>query len=489
MPQRGFASAYAVGQRRTERQRKASRLFSSTKEETVSSLRIPLANRLQGLDAPTVWHEFSPLAAEYKSVNLGQGFPDWNPPSFCLEAMKKSTNPQYGRNANQYARPYAHMPLAEVLAEDYTTKWQDKLPASLLLLDPSTQVATATGVTNVLYCALQGLINPGDEVLLLEPYFDIYSSQVQMAGGKCNYCPLRPVLENIEEGASAVYTLDLDEFEAHLTKNTKAVILNTPHNPTGKMFSQQELSGIADILAKHPNVVVLADEVYEHIVFDTDREPHTSIATVDGGKLWHRTLTMSSAGKTFSCTGWKVGWAVGPPELVKAVTSVQQWCNFSPVTPTQDAIAQSLQHARQPFRSENDDVTYNTYYEWLAADYKSKRQLLIESLQAAGMTPIIPNGGFFIMADTAGIDFPYDDIAATQQSIAMPGFNEGKKMPRDWALSRWLTQQVGVTAIPPSAFFSLENVNLASNTLRFAFCKGQPTLLEAKERFQKYFAP
>ncbi|KAL3907091.1 MAG: hypothetical protein SGARI_003708, partial [Bacillariaceae sp.] len=229
-----------------------------------------------------------------------------------------------------------------------------------------------------------------------------------------------------------------------------------------------------------------------HIVFDTTTEPHLSIATVDNGKLWHQTLTLSSAGKTFSCTGWKVGWAIGPAPLVTAVTSVQQWCNFSPVTPTQDAIAQALVQAREPFQAAENQgdngKLYQNYYEWLAADYMHKRQLLADALETAGMTPILPNGGFFIMADTSTIDFPYDEIASTQQSVAMPGFAQGRKMPRDWALSRWLTQTVGVTAIPPSAFYSLGNVDLASNTLRFAFCKGEPTLLEAKERFEKYFA-
>ncbi|KAG7375037.1 pyridoxal phosphate-dependent transferase [Nitzschia inconspicua] len=441
-----------------------------------------LAHRLDGLDQPTVWQEFSPLATQYNSINLGQGFPDWDPPHFVIEAMKRSIDPTFGRNANQYARSYAHMPLATVLAQEYTHRWQQsKLPSHLLPLDPTTQIATATGVTNVLYCALQGLINPGDQVVLLEPYFDIYSSQVQMAGGECVYCPLRPDTSAV--GASDVFTLDLDELESKLSTQTRVLILNTPHNPTGKMFNRKELQGIANIVSNYPQLVVISDEVYEHIVFDTVNEPHLSIATINNGQIWHQTLTMSSAGKTFSCTGWKVGWAVGPSHLVKAVTSVQQWCNFSPTTPTQDAIAQALQIAREePYQG------YPTYYDWLASDYRHKRQLLVDALLVAGMKPIVPNGGFFIMADTQHVDFPYDDIANTQLSTAMPGYATGKKMPRDWALSRWLTQTVGVTAIPPSAFYSLDTVDLAANTLRFAFCKGESTLQQAKQRFETYFS-
>jgi kynurenine--oxoglutarate transaminase/cysteine-S-conjugate beta-lyase/glutamine--phenylpyruvate transaminase len=428
------------------------------------------ASRLDGLDKPTVWHEFSPLAQEYGSVNLGQGFPDWDPPQFVIDAMKYSTDPQYGRCANQYARSYAHMPLATVLAEDYSQRFNKDL-------DPATQIATASGVTNILYCALQGLVNPGDEVVLLEPAFDIYASQVQMAGGTCVYCPLRPDFTQRPGGASKVFTLDLDELQSKITSRTKVLILNTPHNPTGKMFSQAELEGIAKIVLDHPDLVVLSDEVYEHITFDNDNEPHLSIAAAVPG-MWDRTLTMSSAGKTFSCTGWKVGWAVGPPHLVKAVTAVQQWVNFSSATPTQDAIAQALVRARDPYEG------YDTFYDALAADYKRRRQLLMDALQAANMDAVVPPGGFFIMADTSHVDFPYEEIAATQVTAAMPV----SPMPRDWALCRWLTQEVGVTAIPPSSFYSAPNVPLAQNFVRFAFCKGDDTIRQAHERLDSYFS-
>jgi len=261
---------------------------------------------------------------------------------------------------------------------------------------------------------------------------------------------------------------------------------------------------------------------------------------------------MSSAGKTFACTGWKVGWAIGPSHLIKAVTAVQQWCNFSPVTPTQDAIARALVVARRPYKG------YDSYYQWLAADYDQKRNLLIDALENAGtrnsrsssssssndkdtnnddsdtdnnlehnenqqhptktnvFKAVIPSGGFFIMADSSNIQFPYEEIASTQVTPATPSMmiqqsqdsehrddNDNddagagaaaattttttiSKMPRDWALSRWLTTTVGVTAIPPSAFYSPENLHLASDTLRFAFCKNEETLLEASRRLEEY---
>ena len=176
-----------------------------------------------------------------------------------------------------------------------------------------------------------------------------------------------------------------------------------------------------------------------------------------------------------SCTGWKVGWAVGPPHLIRAVTSVQQWVNFSAPTPNQDAIAQCLIKALDPYEG------FDSYYHWLIDEYTRKRTLLIDALQEAGMKPIIPNGGFFIMADSSTIKFPNEFLEEITE--AMPT----SPMPRDWALSRWLTKEVGVTCIPPSAFYRLETIHLAKDLLRFAFCKSDSTILEAKDRFNKYF--
>lgn len=426
------------------------------------------ARRLDGLDKPTVWHEFTPLSNKHGAINLGQGFPDWDPPEFVVEAMRQATNPSYKRQANQYARSYAHLPLAKVLAEEYSARFDRDI-------NPETQVATAVGCTNALFCTLQGLLNPGDEVVMLEPAFDIYSAQVKMAGGKPIYCPLRPSSDpETMHSSSLHFTLDLNELKGHLSDKTKVLLLNTPHNPTGKMFRREELEGIAKILDDYPDVIVVSDEVYEHIVFDAMTEPHISPAVVPG--FWDRTITLSSAGKTFSCTGWKVGWAVGPPRLIQAMTAVQQWVNFSAPTPNQDAIAQCLLVAgKEPYEG------HDTYYQYVASEYRRKRDLLVNALETANMTPVIPPGGFFIMADTTNVEF--DD--PQEVTDAMPT----TPMPRDWALSRWLTREVGVTAIPPSAFYSPENVPLASNLLRFAFCKGDTTLLEAHKRLERYFRP
>lgn len=446
---------------------------STSSSSSKSNPAFQLSSRLEGLDKPTVWHEFSPLSTEYKSVNLGQGFPDWDPPSFAIEAFAKSTDPTFGRNANQYARSYAHLPLASVLAEDYSKRFGREI-------NPATQIATAVGCTNALYCALQGLLSPGDEVILLEPAFDVYIAQTKMAGGVPKMVPLRSKSKPTQDSdgtdpvmtANDAFYLDYDELEAAISEKTKVLIVNTPHNPTGKMFSMEELTKISEIVQRHPQLTVISDEVYEHIVFDEEASPHISIATLPG--MFERTLTLSSSGKTFSATGWKVGWAIGHEPLVHAVTAVQQWVNFSAPTPNQDAIAQCLALAREPYED------HESYYKFVAAEYKRKRQLLCDALKVAGMQPIVPNGGFFIMADTEAIDFPKECME--EVTVASP-----TPMPRDWALSRWMTKTVGVTAIPPSAFYEKETLHLAKNLLRFAYCKGDDTILEAHKRFEAFF--
>uniref|UniRef100_A0A7S3P6A1 Aminotransferase class I/classII large domain-containing protein n=1 Tax=Amphora coffeiformis TaxID=265554 RepID=A0A7S3P6A1_9STRA len=459
---------------------KATSTTATTPTTTTTTRPVTLAGRLTGLNQPTVWHEFSPLAAQHGAVNLGQGFPDWQPPEFVLQAMERSLRDP--RAANQYARSAAHLPLAEALVQDYAERWKNSggssIGSCIPMMDPTTQVATTVGCTNALHCAMQGLVNPGDQVILLEPAFDIYHAAVRMAGGTSVFCPLRPQPasddddDSVPKDANQVFTLDLDELEACITDRTKVFILNTPHNPTGKMFHVEELQAMADMFRRYPHVTILADEVYEHIVFDKETSPHVSMATL----LWDQTLTLSSAGKTFSCTGWKVGWAVGPPHLVAAVSAVQQWTTFSVPTPTQDAVAQVLVQAREPYQG------FGTYYDYLADLYKGKRDLLQQALETAGLQVVVPPGGFFIMADTSTWPNPPDAIRQLK-TPSMPGSN----MPRDWALARWSTETIGVTAIPPSAFYSAPNVPLARNYLRFAFCKQDETLREAQRRFAAYF--
>lgn len=303
-------------------------------------------------------------------------------------------------------------------------------------IDWETEVTVGVGATETLFATMQALIDPGDEAVLISPAFDIYSAQVQMAGGVCKYVPLRAVPDPADPtGARQCWRLDLAELRAAFTDKTRVLLVNTPQNPTGKILTPEELAGIAAILADFPAVVAVSDEVYEHLIYEG--RPFTRLATLPG--MWERTLTVSSSGKTFSCTGWKIGWAVGPAHLVRGLILTNQWVQFSVSTPAQHAIAAALDEADKPLAG------FPSYYAWLLAEYTRKRDILMAGLTAAGLKPIAPEGGFFIIADTSNIAVPDKYMALKTKAAPV--------MRRDWAFCRFLTEEVRVAAIPPSAFF------------------------------------
>ena len=304
-----------------------------------------------------------------------------------------------------------------------------------------------------------GLLNPGDEIVTLEPAFDIYIAQAEMAGATLKTVPYR--VRESADGTKEWY-VDLAELRAAFSNKTKMFVLNSPHNPTGKVFTLEELTEIASIVKSFPDVVAIADEVYEHMVYGDKK--HISLASLPG--MFERTLTISSAGKTFSVTGWKVGWAIGPDHLVRSVAVCHQWLAFSVCTPMQQALADSLVEAEKPYEGAT------SYYEWLNSMYKSKRSLMADALRAAGIEPIIPEGGFFIVGDTSALVVPEK-------------YSSDKSVTRDWALCRWLTEEIGVAAIPPSSFYAEETKHLAGNYARFAFCKPDEVLQEAAQRLLK----
>jgi kynurenine--oxoglutarate transaminase/cysteine-S-conjugate beta-lyase/glutamine--phenylpyruvate transaminase len=403
----------------------------------MASTAVRLSHRLDRYGAETVWQEFTPLARETGAVNLGQGFPDWPTPTFVKDAMRRTQD----EDQNQYCRSAGHPPLVQALAAKYSAAFGRAI-------NWETEVTVGVGASETLYASMQALLDPGDEAVLISPSFDIYAAQVQMAGGTPVYVPLR--LRSGAGGGGATWELDLAELRAALTPRTRVLLLNNPQNPTGKILSRGELEGIAAILADFPAVVVVSDEVYEHIVFDGRDFPR--MALVPG--MWERTLTVSSSGKTFSCTGWKVGWAVGPEALVRGIVLTNQWVQFSVSTPSQKAIADALGAADAPYSG------YPSYYAYLTARYTEKRAVLMAGLRAAGLNPTLPDGGFFIIADTSNIAFPahYMDMVTKAAPV----------MKRDWAFCRFLAQEVKVAAIPPSAFFD-------------GACAGPPT--------QPFFAP
>lgn len=404
-----------------------------------------LASRLRGFDQPTVWHEFTPLANEHAAVNLGQGFPDWSAERFVKDAAKHALDADF----NQYARPQGHRRLVEVLAKKYSKELKREV-------DWATEVAVGVGATETIYSAISAFVERGDEVVVFEPAFDIYQAQVQMAGGVCSFVPLH-VRASSNDGAKEFY-IDEPTLARAFSAKTRLVILNNPHNPTGKVFTQSELKLISKYVLQHPRVVVVSDEVYEHITFDGKR--HARVANIPG--MWDRTLTVSSAGKTFSVTGWKVGWAIGPHALVKGVHLANNWIQFSVATPFQEAVATMLERAEEPYEG------FPTFYAFVAHQYAQKRDRLAAALESVGIKPVTPHGGIFL----------YSDISA----ISVPTEFQPAGMSFDWAFCRWLTITIGVTAIPTSAFFSDANKTEGHKWARFAYCKTDDAIDEAIKR-------
>jgi kynurenine--oxoglutarate transaminase/cysteine-S-conjugate beta-lyase/glutamine--phenylpyruvate transaminase len=463
--------------------------------ETPADLFVP-AQRLAGSDKPTVWGEFGQLAAETGAVNLGQGFPDWQPPEFVVEEVQTALREGY----HQYTRPAGHPPLVEVLAQRYSKHLQRTI-------DPMSEVATTVGASQALYLTLQALVDPGDEVVLLEPAFDLYYGQVRIAGGSVVPVPL----EVDETGRR--WTLDPDKLDAAISPRTKLLVLNSPHNPTGKTFSSAEMEAIAEVVRRHPRLLVISDEVYKYTVYAG--EPHQHFASLPG--MFERTVTLSSAGKTFSITGWQTGWCIGPAHLLKPIQLMLPFVQFCVATPMQQAcrrlspprpclpelprlgpprpalpaprragrsfaeplapecasqaLSRVLSKADEPFKGED------SYYNWLQATFRHKREVLATGLQRSGIVPMEGKGGFFLMADTSALEVP--DEYLRHSTAAAP------QMTRDWALCRYLAQEGGVIAIPSSPFFSPNNKELAARYVRFAFCKGDSTLEEASDRIAR----
>ena len=399
------------------------------------------AQRVQGFGA-TVFAEFTALANQHDAVNLGQGFPNFAAPDF----IKAAAQGAIAQDLNQYARGAGHPRLVNALAEVYG-------PLFGRTLDPLTEIVVTVGATEGIFATIQALVDPGDEVILIEPFYDSYPAAVVMAGGFPVYVPLRAAAG---AATSAEWTLDLDELAAAFTPRTRLLILNTPQNPVGKVFSQSELEAIAGLVQRH-DVLVLSDEVYEWMVYlDAVRTvDHVRIATLPG--MWDRTVTLGSAGKTFSATGWKIGWAIAPPALAHAVLMAHQWIPFAVATPLQEAIAIGLEEADE-----------RGYFAWLSTMYQAKRDKLLVGLDEVNLAPVRPDGSYFVLFDTSRLDVPVP--AGTR---------------RDVAVCRWLTTEVGVAAIPPSPFYSEPHQHLTDGLGRFCFCKTDDMLDEAVRRLKQ----
>jgi N-succinyldiaminopimelate aminotransferase len=379
------------------------------------------SSRIDGLGT-TIFARMSALAAATGAVNLGQGFPDSDGPDVVREAAVEALR----GGANQYA-PGVGVPVLREAVAEHQRRWYG------LDVDPDTEVVVTTGATEAIAAAVLGIVEPGDEVIVLEPYYDSYVAVLQMAGAV-----RRPVTLRAPD-----FRLPLDELRAAVTPRTTAILLNTPHNPTGTVLTADELAAVAQVAREH-DLVVISDEVYEHLTFDV---PHVPIATLPG--MWERTLTISSGGKTFSFTGWKVGWASGPAALVASVLGAKQFLTFTSGSPLQPAVAAAL-------RLDDD------YFADFRAGMRERRDRLCAGLADVGLGVVVPDGTYFASTD-----------------IRPLGFEDGL----DFCLR--LPELAGVVAVPHQVFHDpdtpLED-NPGRPYVRWAFCKRPDVIDEAVRR-------
>jgi N-succinyldiaminopimelate aminotransferase len=362
----------------------------------------------------------SALAVRTGAINLGQGFPDVDGPASMVAAAVDALR----GGANQYPPGIGIASLRQAIARHQQRHYG-------LDLDPDTQVVVTTGCAEAIAAAILGLVDPGDEVLLLEPYFDSYAAVLQMAGAR-----RRPVTLRAPD-----FRLDLAAVRAALTPRTRFLLLNSPHNPTGTVLTDEELGGLAAVAVEH-DLTVITDEVYEHLTFDG--RVHVPMATLPG--MFERTLTLSSAGKSYSMTGWKVGWATGPAGLVGAVLDAKQWMSFASGGPLQPAVAHALDHEPDwPSR--------------LAAHLQRGRDQLLEGLDAAGIPAHRSEGTYFTLTDVGHLGWP----DAHAFCLALP-------------------ERAGVVAIPAPALY--DDQDEGRQLVRWAFCKEEAVIADGVRRLR-----
>ncbi|MEU0740678.1 pyridoxal phosphate-dependent aminotransferase [Streptomyces sp. NPDC006134] len=378
----------------------------------------PLLNRRLAEFGTTIFAEMSALAVRTGAINLGQGFPDTDGPEEVREAAVRALRDGRG---NQYP-PGPGVPELRAAIAAHQERWYG------LSYDPDTEVLVTAGATEAIAAALLALVEPGDEVIALEPYYDSYAACVAMAGGTRVPVTLRP-----REGA---FRLDLDELRDAVTDRTRLLLVNTPHNPTGTVLTRAELAAVAE-LAVERDLLVVTDEVYEHLVFDGAE--HVPLASFPG--MRERTVTISSSGKTFSFTGWKVGWITAAPALVTAVRSAKQYLTYVSAGPFQYAVAEAL-------------ALPGSYFTGFRDDLRAKRDLLAAGLAEAGFGVFRPAGTYFVTTD-----------------IRPLGFDDG------FAFCRTLPERAGVVAVPNAVFY--DHREEGAPFVRFAFCKRADKLREA----------
>ncbi|HEY8648625.1 MAG TPA: aminotransferase class I/II-fold pyridoxal phosphate-dependent enzyme [Candidatus Limnocylindria bacterium] len=381
--------------------------------------RFALSKRTEGF-TESVIREMTRRCAAHGGINLAQGFPNFPAPDRLKDAAKRAID----ADINQYAITWGSKTLRDGLAASYAELYG-------MTVDPETMITVTCGSTEAMASTLLAIVDPGDEVVVLEPFYENYGPDAAICGARPVFVPLR----------APEYTFDPDELRAAFTARTKAVIVNTPNNPTGRVFTRAELELIAALCREH-DVVAVTDEIYEHIRYSGE---HIPLATLEG--MADRTVTISGASKTFSVTGWRVGWIVAAPHLSNGIRKVHDFVTVGAPAPLQEAVAAGL-------------TLGGAYYRDLSAHYRVRRDLLFSSLDRAGFRPRLPEGAYYILCDISG-------------------FGAGD----DVTVARRLVAEVGVAAVPGSSFFS--RPELGRDLIRFTFCKTDALLQEAGERLAR----
>ncbi len=373
----------------------------------------------------SVIREMTRLAVKYKAVNLAQGFPDFAAP----EAIKEAAREAIARDVNQYAITWGAPVLRQAIASKFEREYGAKI-------DPDTQVCVTCGSTEAMIASMLAVVNPGDEVVVFEPYYENYGPDAVLAGARPKYVRLR----------EPDWTFDRGELAAAFTSRTRAIIINTPHNPTGRVFTYDELKLVADLCQKY-NSIAITDEIYEHILYD--EAVHVPMATIDG--MQDRTITINALSKTYSVTGWRVGWAIADARIIEGIRKVHDFLTVGAAAPLQEAGAVALNLPAQ-------------YYLDLAREYGERRDALLRSLESAGFRCFKPSGAYYIMTDIASFGFA-DDLA----------------------FAAHLVKEIGVAAVPGSSFY--HRLQDGGTKMRFAFPKRLETLEAAAARLARLREP
>jgi len=368
--------------------------------------------------AESVIREMTRIAQEHGAINLGQGFPDFPAP----QALKDAAARAIAEDHNQYPITWGVPAFREAIAAEYDRAYG-------MSVDPAKEICVTCGSTEAVMASFLGLLDPGDEVILFEPFYEAYGPDSILAGATRRYVTLH----------APDWSIDEAELRAAFAPATRAIVINSPHNPTGKVFTREELVMIAELCIEH-DAIAITDEIYEHITYD-GRE-HVPIATLPG--MRERTVTVSALSKTYSVTGWRVGWAIAAPALMDGIRATHDFMTVGAATPLQHAGVTALGLGEGYFAS-------------MRADYEARRALIMQVLDAAGFAAIAPEGAYYVMADVSPLGFADDTEAAMH-----------------------LVREIGVAAVPGSSFFS--HADFGKHLLRFAFCKRLETLQAAGER-------